>query len=186
MGRRSSVFPREPRTISDECDQSGSGTRVAGTSWKLPAGVFRIQPRPIIIIGFVNTIIKISATFCGLADFIVDVGNRRLCVDKRPFVDIFLSQISQFADIYLCSKLSSELTCEILQFLDPLNNAIIGTLTVSDFHSFTMTRQTIFIDADSIDEAEQCGSIVTVSPFEGDPRDTELRRVLHVVSSLSI
>jgi hypothetical protein len=126
-----------------------------------------------IIIGLNSALINISAAPGRLCDFIIRDGARELYVSKRPFLDQFLAELSQLADVYVCTTLTPHLTQQTVTFLDPLGTIFRGILFGP---RGPVARGTILIDVEVMTE-DPSVIVVELSPFLGDIRDSELIQV---------
>lgn len=128
-------------------------------------------------------------------------------VYKRPFVDEFLAQVSEWFDLALWSSSGAEYLREVAQRLFGDVNRLKfiwhrGRCTLRHnletdvyYHRKDLKKvkrkgyclEKVIVVDDSPEKLErQYGNLVAVAPFEGDEKDLELKYLLHYLGTLRI
>lgn len=151
-----------------------------------------------VILDLDNTLIFSRTANDSFSDFTIQVEtddqNTTFYVDKRPFLDSFLTGISRLADIYLFTNSEPNYATAVANYIDPFGLIFKGIFTRRDCklsgttwtkeysHCGTDMNFTIIVDDDSGYFGEYAG--IKVEPYFGQRSDAELPRVLDIVQSV--
>lgn len=150
-----------------------------------------------IVLGLEGTLVSGSTTDGNFFDF--DVGldcdgkRRRTFVQKRPFLDRFLTALSARANLILMTASVREYTEQVLAYLDPFSKIFKSFICRDDCvakpeggflkdPSVLHLENPIIVDDDKTSIAGSPEGLITVKRFTGESNDLELMKVLQEIN----
>ena len=155
-----------------------------------------------IVLDLDHTLITSSVTPPDISDFIIYADGCQLketyYVQKRPFLEKFLSSISHLGKMYIYTAAKRDYTEQILQYIDPVGKYFQKVFCREDCREIedgkfvkniqmiqsALTR-TVIIDDDKSAFGINNTNLLRITPYYGNYKDRELEKFEQIIKRLS-